>query len=311
MPRPPTRHGLEKKYKSWRRGKSTSTAAKKGGPTAAAAAGGGAGGGGGGGGGGKGSLKNQLRSQRRFLSKLPPPPPDGDENDDAAADAAAAKALATRKAIESRIAEIERLISTRDRIEFERKNAAKYHRVRFFDRQKLTRLERKLRRERDDALADGDGAVARRREAEWRRCALDQLYVAHFPHGERYLPLFGGGEAAGKNKRTGDGGKDGRKKKVIAERLWRDYTEGKIAPKEWVNRGALDRVRESDIRRMDDADSGEGPKERPREGLQDARFGGAAGAPSMSERTPPPEPELPSKKRRKDERGSDDKGAGD
>ena len=98
--RPPSKHGLERKYKPWRKGKSSSE--KRGGdgsggnvkrPTNA-------------------SLKNLLRSQKRLLAKLQKDG-DGGSNKDAIDGA------------KQRIQQLERDIASYETREREKKNAAK------------------------------------------------------------------------------------------------------------------------------------------------------------------------------------------
>ena len=108
MPRPPSKHGLERKYKSWRKGKGgkhSIATSQDGGPlqTSSGTSGGG------------GSLKNQLRSQRRLLSKLVNNAKNSDD----------AEVANSRKAIEDRIEEIEKQIKEKEKTEREKKFAVK------------------------------------------------------------------------------------------------------------------------------------------------------------------------------------------
>ena len=94
MARPPTKHGLERKYKSWRRGKSENPSS---GDKLTKA----------------GSLKNQLRSQKRFLAKLGEKDGDNEET------------KATREKMELKIRHIEEAINDRNKGEREKKIAAR------------------------------------------------------------------------------------------------------------------------------------------------------------------------------------------
>ena len=108
MPRPPSKHGLERKYKSWRKGKGGKHSigtSQDGEPLQTS----------GGNSGGGGSLKNQLRSQRRLLSKLVNNTKKSDD----------AELENSRKAIEDRIREIEEQIKEKEKTEREKKFAAK------------------------------------------------------------------------------------------------------------------------------------------------------------------------------------------
>ena len=101
--RPPSKHGLNRKYKPWRRGKASSERARR------------ADGDDGSGGGStrplkrptNASLRNQLRGQRRLLAKLE------------------AKGDGDVAGVNERIAQLERDIAKYEATEKEKKNAAK------------------------------------------------------------------------------------------------------------------------------------------------------------------------------------------
>mmetsp|Transcript_30815 Transcript_30815/g.45576 ORF Transcript_30815/g.45576 Transcript_30815/m.45576 type:complete len:403 (+) Transcript_30815:112-1320(+) len=140
MPRPPTKHGLEKKFKPWRKGKSKNSKAKS-------------------------SLKHQLRGHGRLLAKL--------STDDSE----------RRKEIEMKIKDLKLQIDQKNATGIERQNASKSHGIRFLERQKLVRMERNVYGDRKKV-----------NERLLRKVALDQAYVAHFPHDIKYMPLFRKGE---------------------------------------------------------------------------------------------------------------------
>ena len=86
--KPPTKHGLERKYKPWRKGKSAKfEAGKK----------------------SNASQKNQLRGQKRLLSKL--------QNNNASAESI--------EAVKQKISQIQKDIAEYEAREKEKKNAAK------------------------------------------------------------------------------------------------------------------------------------------------------------------------------------------
>lgn len=95
--RPPSKHGLERKFKPWRKGKSTRKSAdgtlKR--PTNA-------------------SLRNQLRGQKRLLAKLQQKNGPGDGNNPAGI-----------LDIKERISQLERDIEAYEAREREKKNASK------------------------------------------------------------------------------------------------------------------------------------------------------------------------------------------
>jgi len=147
MPRPPSKHGLERKYKPWRKGKSATSKSK-------------------------GSLKHQLRGKERLLAKV-------SEQD-----------TERRKELEEQIKAIKSEIDDKQVVEKTRQNAKDSHGLRFLERQRLVRTERSTRKLLASASTDEERA---RYEAELQRIALDQVYVAHFPHDMRYIPLFRNG----------------------------------------------------------------------------------------------------------------------
>ena len=207
MPRPPTRHGLEKKFKPWRKGKSTKN--KSPGATGGSSSK------------SRASLKNTLRSQRRLLQKLPA---DGSSCDPAA-----------RAGIEATIAQLETEIAAKQQTQKERKNAEKYHQVRFFDRQRLVRLERTVRRSLDEAAAAADAEEAARLRAELDDIVRDKLYVAFFPNDTKYFSLFRGGE------RVVDDAPTAEKRQMIRNRIAQEYHGGRLTSKSWFN---LDEIKE-------------------------------------------------------------------
>lgn len=158
MPRPPSKHGLEKKFKPWRKGKSN-TAAKK-----------------------KSCPKNQLRGQVRLLAKF-------ESNSDPD----------KRKELEESIFALKKEIADKEGIEKERQHAQQSHGVRFLERQRLFRMEKAVRKLIDDANDTNEQASY---QQELNRIALDQVYVAHFPHDQKYAPLFRKGARSIDDKRT-------------------------------------------------------------------------------------------------------------
>ena len=219
MPRVPSRHGLEKKYRPWRKGKGGGGGKGGSGGSDPSSSSSGNANGAGADGGGKttGALGSRLRSQRRLLSKISSTEKK-DINDDDKNDAsdASAKAASMKTKIESNIAEIQALISARNSADRERKNAARYRGVRFVERKKLLRMERKVRGEMADAVAGGcdEEEISALRE-ELKVVARDQLYVALYPNDARYISLFaaGGGGGGGSDeevrRRPRDYGEEG------------------------------------------------------------------------------------------------------
>jgi len=142
MVRVPSQHGLQKKFKPWRKGKSVK--AKK-----------------------QGSLKQQLRGLERLLAKLTR----SGESDEATT----ARAAELRTSIASMKAQI----AEKESQEQEREHANKSHGTRFLERQRLTRMERTVRK-----------GCSKDKNRELLQIAMDQIYVAHYPLSKPYRPLF-------------------------------------------------------------------------------------------------------------------------
>lgn len=161
MPRPPSKHGLEKKFKAWRRGKSKNASTSS-------------------------SLKQQLRGHERLLAKIPP------------------EEAERRRELMEKIEQTKAEIGSKKIVSKERQNATKSHGIRFLDRQRLVRLEKAVRKSSNN-------------ENELFKIALDQAYVAHFPHDIRYLPLFKNG-----NVRAVDEGKALFRRAVTRNRILKE-----------------------------------------------------------------------------------------
>mmetsp|Transcript_21676 Transcript_21676/g.31872 ORF Transcript_21676/g.31872 Transcript_21676/m.31872 type:complete len:466 (-) Transcript_21676:160-1557(-) len=170
MPRPPSKHGLERKYKSWRKGKSKKFSPSSDNdnmPNKST---------GGGGGGGNGSLKNQLRSQRRLLSKLPK----GNDEDH----------KEKRKMIETRIEDLVKQIQEKEQMEKERKNATKYHRLKFIEKQKIIRLQKTLL----NLSATTTNKQQQHQQPILNHLQYDLCYITNYPNDFKYISIFESGK---------------------------------------------------------------------------------------------------------------------
>jgi hypothetical protein len=147
-----SKHGLERKFKPWRKGKSQHANKRS-------------------------SLKSQLRGFQRLLGKL--------EKDETNSEDVQKR----RQELQEKIRAQELEIAGKQQNIQERKNAQKSHGVRFLDRQKLVRMERKLRSEQEKSGTDTNSL-----EQQLYKIALDQVYVAHHPTDVKYMPLFQKGE---------------------------------------------------------------------------------------------------------------------
>ena len=179
MPRPPSKHGLEKKFKAWRRGKSKNASTSS-------------------------SLKQQLRGHERLLAKIP-------EED-----------AERRRELTEKIEQTKAEIASKEIVSKERLNATKSHGIRFLERQRLVRLEKAVRKSSNN-------------EKELFKIALDQVYVAHFPHDIRYLPLFKNG-----NVRAIDEGKALFRRAVTRNRILKELgSEQRVT---WISEDQYARV---------------------------------------------------------------------
>jgi len=189
MARVPSSHGLERKYKPWRKGKSYK--AKKG-----------------------GSLKSQLRSKNRLLSKVT------DEEQ--------------KSKIQDDINILRGAMVVKEKEELEKKNADKYRQAKFFERQKLTRMESKMKKKISEAKAAADFEDVQKYTIMLEQICMDQLYVAYFPNDIKYYPLFSNGN------RIVDDEKSAKKREDIRNGIIERIQSGKIIHKKnWVNLSVL------------------------------------------------------------------------
>mmetsp|Transcript_15776 Transcript_15776/g.22535 ORF Transcript_15776/g.22535 Transcript_15776/m.22535 type:complete len:368 (-) Transcript_15776:1229-2332(-) len=126
---------------------------------------------------GSSSLKSQLRGQQRLLDKLLSTTPKDEQSTE--------EFLQRKQDLEAKISALGFQNQQNRLKETERKNAIRYHKVKFFERQKLSRMHRKLVRQ----LEEGDTTV----EVDLKQVILDQLYVKHYPNDTKYVSLFPNG----------------------------------------------------------------------------------------------------------------------
>jgi len=178
MPRPPTKHGLEKKFKTWRKGKSNKSKSSS-------------------------CLKKQLRGHERLLGKLL----SSKNNDD------------TKRCeeLKLKIEDMKNQIGNKKTVEKERNNASKSHGIRFLERQRLVRMERTLLRHNKD-------------DKNLKKIALDQVYVAHFPHNVKYTPLFK------KGTRMVDDWKTLRRRAITRHRILQSISKDDEEKVQWISK---------------------------------------------------------------------------
>lgn len=167
-------------------------------------------------------LKNTVRSLRRLL----------DRNDDMPANVRVEKERALQTA-ERDLREAEKAKKRSDMI-------GKYHKIRFFDRQKAERRLKKARKELKES-AEGDEKEIERLRKKVEDAEVDLNYAMYFPLGKDYVSLFPtkrnkdgetedmvGGE--GKEvERQGDPEMFGVVKKCMREGTLTDLREGRLS----------------------------------------------------------------------------------
>jgi len=127
------------------------------------------------------SLKNQLRSQSRLLQKAKAAAGSASSNDEANKNV---------QEIENRIRNLEKQIQLKELAELERKYAVKYHHIKFFEKKKLMRMQKRAKRNLEDARKSGDEQVTAKLEEDLRKIEENILYVVHYPKDEKYIALF-------------------------------------------------------------------------------------------------------------------------
>lgn len=164
----PKKHGLDRKFKPWRKGKSSNSNKRT-------------------------SLKQQLRGHERLLTKLLNdrgeniPGKEQEEQikqDDQKVDQRGEKI----QELQSKIVALKEEISDKQQSLVEKKHAEKAHGQRFLDRQRLVRREKKVRKNIQQRNANTENAAVDKEEL--LKLALDQVYVAHHPNDIKYMPLF-------------------------------------------------------------------------------------------------------------------------
>ncbi|OCF37163.1 hypothetical protein I317_00113 [Kwoniella heveanensis CBS 569] len=86
-----------------------------------------------------------------------------------------------------RLTSLEADLANAEKREVEKKNGAKYHMVKFFDRQKLLRIIKRLNKKVGKAGDDGPSAKI---EEELQDARVMLNYVLNFPNTEKYISLF-------------------------------------------------------------------------------------------------------------------------
>lgn len=72
-----------------------------------------------------------------------------------------------------------------------KKNAKKYHMVRFFERKKALRKYKQAKKEHDKLISDGaEKKEIKKAKKVLTHCEIDLAYVVNFPKSEKYIALY-------------------------------------------------------------------------------------------------------------------------
>mmetsp|Transcript_52611 Transcript_52611/g.59533 ORF Transcript_52611/g.59533 Transcript_52611/m.59533 type:complete len:480 (+) Transcript_52611:93-1532(+) len=151
----PTKHGLDRKFKPWRKGKSSNSKKRT-------------------------SLKQQMRGHERLLARIlskEKDPKQKKQEDQSEQQGQKVQELKIK------IEELKQEISEKQQSMIEKKNAEDSHGQRFLDRQRLVRQEKKIRKIEQESEKETQ-------EDQLGKLALDQVYVAHHPNDIKYMSLF-------------------------------------------------------------------------------------------------------------------------
>ncbi|UZJ55182.1 hypothetical protein CBS101457_004502 [Exobasidium rhododendri] len=155
----------------------------------------------GGGGGGVSKIKAALRQTRRLLAK---------ENISAS----------VRQEADRKLIALEDELLTKEKQQVEKNNAQRYHKVRFFERQKLVRKIKKLKKAKDEGEAGADEKLFE------ERALLN--YVLHYPLTQKYVALFPNQESDEVETRE-DANASMEKSRKVKERIIESMKRGKLS----------------------------------------------------------------------------------
>ncbi|GMK53452.1 hypothetical protein CspeluHIS016_0100380 [Cutaneotrichosporon spelunceum] len=116
-------------------------------------------------------IKASLRQARRLLNKETLEP-------------------SLRIATQRRVAALEADLAAAERRDVEKKNGAKYHAIKFFERQKLGRVIRRAQRKLNEAEESGRDKKTARAEKELLHARVMLNYVLYYPNSIKYISLF-------------------------------------------------------------------------------------------------------------------------
>ncbi|CAK9780508.1 hypothetical protein CC85DRAFT_283429 [Cutaneotrichosporon oleaginosum] len=95
-----------------------------------------------------------------------------------------------RISTQRRVAALEADLAAAEKRDVEKKNGAKYHAVKFFERQKLGRIIKRAQRKVAEAEKDGKAKKTAKAEQELRDARVMLNYVLNYPNTIKYISLF-------------------------------------------------------------------------------------------------------------------------
>jgi len=116
----------------------------------------------------------------------------------------------------------------------------RYHQVKFFERQKLTRMERKAKKKLKEAKEAADFEDATKYTNELMQICMDQLYVAFYPNDKKYVSIFANQSEDEKIKKR----RIEIKQDILTKIKNNVITKSDLMQKSWVN---IDMLRKRDF----------------------------------------------------------------
>ncbi|KAI9888386.1 MAG: 18S rRNA maturation protein [Vezdaea aestivalis] len=154
-----------------------------------------------------GPIKKKLRSSTRLLEHRP--------------DLPAEERARHEQAVEKYTVELEEAMAEKHR----QKMIQKYHMVRFFERQKATRLLKRLQKKRL-AIQEGSGEEARTLDGQIHQAEVDLNYALYCPLAQKYIALYAGKDEVKDSKGEAEDGE--RNKPPLWEEVERRMEEGTL-----------------------------------------------------------------------------------
>ena len=139
----------------------------------------------------KRSFKDQIRGVQRYLRR-----------DDLSAEARATN--------EKKLKQLQHLQANRIRTDKEKKISKQYHGIKFFEKKKVLRKQKRLQKKLQQSnLSEKEKYEA---QTELKQVEKEIIYITHFPKGKKYVALF-------PNKNKNDASMKSLRKKLMKEAL--------------------------------------------------------------------------------------------